>query len=127
MEEDLNSMMYSIESRAPFLDRNLFKYVCLDEKNKFYQEYNKYSLRKILSEYNTKVAWRKEKTGLFWNRKNLIQKNLTQIKEIISASKIINEFLNIKQVMKNSSEKNDQILAALLPLAALDDTYNLTF
>ena len=51
----------------------------------------------------------------------------SQIKEIISASKIISEFLNIKQVMKNSSEKNDQILAALLPLAALDDTYNLTF
>jgi len=127
MEEDLNSMMYSIESRAPFLDRNLFKYVCLDEKNKFYQEYNKYSLRKILSKYNTKVAWRKDKVGLIWNRKNLIKNNLTQIKEVISASKIISEFLNIKKVMKNTSEKNDQILTALLPLAALEDTYNLAF
>ena len=48
-QDDLNSMMYSIENRSPFLDSNLFNYM-ISLPSKFYIKngMNKYILRESL-------------------------------------------------------------------------------
>ena len=66
-ECDSNSMMYSTESRSPFLDATLIKYVNLKTKEKFKNGYNKFLLRKILNKYDKRCAWRNSSQGASFN------------------------------------------------------------
>jgi len=121
-ENDSNSMMYSTEARSPFLDANLLKYVNIKTKNKFRNGYNKILLRKVLSKYDEKCAWRKEKTGVWINTNRLFKDNFKDIKDILHSSKIINKYLDIDSAIKI---KNKRTLLSCLPIACLEDTYDL--
>lgn len=64
-EDDLNSMLYSIENRSPFLDRNLFEWAYSLPSELLIQEgYNKYLLRQAMDGIlNDKVRLAREKKG----------------------------------------------------------------
>ena len=61
---DQCNMINSVENRSPFLDYNLFKYIFLKEKYKFYKKFTKIILREILIDKLPKeVIFRKKKGG----------------------------------------------------------------
>jgi asparagine synthase (glutamine-hydrolysing) len=76
--EDRNSMMFSIESRLPFLDHRLVEYVIgLPDSYKIKNGYTKHVLREAISELPEEIRFRKDKMGFVapdevWMRKNSI-------------------------------------------------------
>lgn len=64
-EDDLNSMMYSIENRSPFLDRSLFEWAYSIPSSLLINEgYNKYILRESMKGIlNDQVRLSREKKG----------------------------------------------------------------
>ncbi len=62
--EDRNSMLFSIESRLPFLDHRLVEYiVSLPSDYKIENGYTKYILRQAITALPNQVRWRKDKLG----------------------------------------------------------------
>ncbi|HRO41228.1 MAG TPA: asparagine synthase (glutamine-hydrolyzing) [Flavipsychrobacter sp.] len=62
--EDRNSMMFSIESRLPFLDHRLVEYVMgLPDEYKISGGYTKHVLRKAIAELPDPIKFRKDKMG----------------------------------------------------------------
>lgn len=64
-EDDLNSMMYSIENRSPFLDRSLFNWAySIPSEHLIHDGYNKYILRSAMKGIlNEQVRLSREKKG----------------------------------------------------------------
>ena len=64
-EDDLNCMYYSIENRSPFLDHNLFEFVCsVPNKLHVREGYAKYILRESMKGIlNEKVRLDRSKVG----------------------------------------------------------------
>ena len=61
---DRLSMLNSLETRAPYLDKELFKYVwSVPQKIKFYEKKSKYILKKILTKYLPLEIINKPKIG----------------------------------------------------------------
>ncbi len=126
---DQVSMMYSIENRSPFLDKNLYKYVFIENNYKFNNGFNKILLRKMLSEIlSKKIAWRKQKIGF----SNFNQINFTQDKnnkEYILDDSFIRSFININKAERLFDEKIDHrsrfIISSLLSIASLSKKYKL--
>ncbi|MBS1946954.1 MAG: asparagine synthase (glutamine-hydrolyzing) [Bacteroidetes bacterium] len=62
--EDRNSMMFSIESRLPFLDHRLVEYIIgLPSSFKINEGYSKYIFREAMAELPGAIRWRKDKMG----------------------------------------------------------------
>ncbi|MDD5359048.1 MAG: asparagine synthase (glutamine-hydrolyzing) [Sulfurovaceae bacterium] len=92
---DRNSMMYSVESRSPFLDCNLHGFIFSGYKNKFHENWNKYELRKVFDRFTPlPTQWRAEKQGFRWDGKHFFYNNKDQILEIIRKSDILKEYVH---------------------------------
>lgn len=121
---DSVNMINSIESRSPFLDKRLYKYVFMNENLKYKKGFNKYMLRKLLSsKIGNYYGFRRDKKGFttFHVEKFLDEKkNL----EIICDSTFIRSIFSsdINNIIKNS---NPFIRRQMLSLAYLDNNYNL--
>lgn len=62
--EDRNSMMFSIESRLPFLDHRLVEYsISLPSEFKLQKGYTKFIIREAMDELPPEVRWRTDKMG----------------------------------------------------------------
>jgi len=62
--EDRNSMAHSLEIRLPFLDHRLVEFlISLGVEYKLKNGWNKYILRKSLSEMPKQIRWRRDKKG----------------------------------------------------------------
>ena len=124
---DQVSMMFSIENRSPFLDKNLYKYIFLDNKFKFKDGYNKILLRKFLSEHApNEIAWRKEKKG-FSNFSQIDFTNNKKNKEYILDDSFIRSFVDIISLEKlfNNNPRSRFIISNLLSIASLSKKYEL--
>lgn len=85
--EDRNSMLFSIESRLPFLDHRLVEYIIgLPSSYKINGGYTKFVLREAISELPEKIRFRKDKMGFVapdapWVLKNKdkVRKELEQV------------------------------------------------
>jgi asparagine synthase (glutamine-hydrolysing) len=88
-------MMYSVESRRPFLDCNLHGFIFSGYKNKFHENWNKYELRKVFDRFTPlPTQWRAEKQGFRWDGKHFFYNNKDQILEIIRKSDILKEYVH---------------------------------
>ena len=114
-EDDLNSMMYSVENRSPFLDKELFEFI-YSVPNEFMIKngYAKFLLRESMKDIlNSRVGQTREKKGfnasifsIFdFKNKNTREYFLddSEIYQYISKSKISNLF--DKDVLPNSYNK----------------------
>ncbi len=127
---DQVSMMFSIENRSPFLDKNIYKYVRMNKNFKFNKGFNKYLLRNILAQKGfEKIAWRKEKTGF----SNFGQRDFTanlKNREYILDDNFIRSFVNIEKVQLLFDNLNNPranfTIANLLSIASLSKNYKLT-
>jgi asparagine synthase (glutamine-hydrolysing) len=80
--EDRNSMMFSIESRLPFLDHRLVEYVIgLPSEQKLKNGYTKYILRKALPELPEMIRWRKDKMGFVAPDEQWMKQNSTRVRK----------------------------------------------
>jgi asparagine synthase (glutamine-hydrolysing) len=92
---DRNSMMYGIESRSPFLDHNLHKFIFSGYKNKFDKNWNKHELRKVFNKFTPlPTQWRAEKQGFRWDGKHFFYNNKDQILEVIRKSEVLKEYVH---------------------------------
>jgi len=85
--EDRNSMMFSVESRLPFLDHRLVEYVVgLPSSFKINKGYSKFILRTALTELPEPIRWRKDKIGFAAPDKEWVSENHSMVrKELESA------------------------------------------
>jgi asparagine synthase (glutamine-hydrolysing) len=121
---DSVNMINSIESRSPFLDKRLYKYVFMSDNLKYKKGFNKYMLRKLLSSrIGSNYGFRKGKAGFttFHQEKFLNEKkNL----EIIFDSPFIRSIFSIND-NNMIKDLNSFAKRQLLSLAYLDNNYNL--
>jgi len=127
---DQNSMYHSLELRSPLLDVRLLKYVNLRISNKIKTPYWKFSLRKILSNYDKDVAFRNEKVGFEWNGEYFLINNKETILNSIKQSKLVGSIFCIKSLIANFDRiSNDysrgKFYLRVYILAVLDKSYNL--
>ena len=68
---DRASMAHSIETRSPFLDCRLAKYINLAQSDTFNKGLNKYFLRSIMPKViSDKIRWRRSKAGFSLAKKS---------------------------------------------------------
>jgi asparagine synthase (glutamine-hydrolysing) len=121
---DSSNMINTVESRSPFLDTRLNKYINLPDELKFNNGYNKFFLRSVLSKRLPKeIAWRKNKKGFTTHGVENYTQNNKSIEKILD-SKIVREIID-KKVDINNLKKNKKAINSLLPLAILNDIYDL--
>ena len=90
--EDRNSMAHSLEIRLPFLDYRLVDFmVNLSTEFKIRNGWNKYILRKTMSELPDKIRWRRDKKGFILPEEKWLKQDLKE--DIINAfsSSILDE------------------------------------
>lgn len=122
---DSLNMMHSVENRSPFLDTRLYKYINMPNNLKFKKGFNKFLLRKVLSEkFTPEIAWRKKKVGFsnFGGDKFLREKK--SIDKIFD-SRIVREITKT-DLSKTDLVSNTLLMRSLLSLATLDDIYKLS-
>ena len=96
--EDRNSMMFSVESRLPFLCPRLVEFsIGLDDSMKMKDAYTKYVLRKAVPEMPKAIRERKDKMGFvspdaYWMNENRI-KVRKELDDFIKSYGIVNEKL----------------------------------
>ncbi|HBM45777.1 MAG: Asparagine synthetase [Parcubacteria group bacterium GW2011_GWF2_38_76] len=118
-DEDINSMSFSVETRAPYLDYRIMELatkIPIEECLKNSQ--TKYFNRSIFSELIPKnIAWRKTKSGFYEKRTMRYLNNFEMfaLKEI-KKSDFIKNFIRIGDVDLNNSE----LLWKLFNVAVLD-------
>ena len=108
LEDDLNSMNYSIENRSPFLDTNLVKY-CLSIKNENYIQfgYGKYVLREAVKGYvQNDVRLDRRKKGFNANLKTMINFKKFNLYNYLSDNSDIKEIIDLKKIKKLDLNKN---------------------
>jgi len=126
---DMNSMMYSVESRSPLLDYNLLKYLDIDPLYKFNQGFNKYMLRQAVpSEISDSVRWRRDKQGFRWRAGFLLRENKEEIFNKVRNSKIIDKFFS-KEFITNLLQsvmdvKSEFLVLKLYSICVLEDVYD---
>lgn len=80
--EDRNSMIFSIESRLPFLDHRLVEYIVgLPSALKINKGYSKYIFRRALTELPESIRWRKDKMGFVAPEKEWVLENHRMIRQ----------------------------------------------
>lgn len=126
---DMNSMMYSVESRSPLLDFRLLKYLSNDVSYKFNKGFNKYLLREAVPEnISINVTWRREKQGFRWLASQLLKENKTEIRKKILASKILGSFFTLCELEEyfqgKKTDLNESIILRCYSLALLEETYS---
>lgn len=108
-QDDLNSMMYSIENRSPFLDTNLLNYM-MSLPSKFYIKngLNKYILRESLrGVVNEKVLNDHSKKGFNGSINTLINFNDKNLKNYLFDERSpVNEIVDVKKIKKNLPTNN---------------------
>jgi asparagine synthase (glutamine-hydrolysing) len=98
---DRASMAHSIESRSPFLDYRLAKYMNLRQSDTFNKGFNKYLLRNIMPKViSDKIRWRRSKAGFSLTKKiNDYTQSSEMIEGEILNSKILNHFFDLKPLL----------------------------
>jgi asparagine synthase (glutamine-hydrolysing) len=126
---DLNSMMYSVESRSPLLDFRLLKYLNNDELFKFHDGFNKYLLRQAIPEnISKKVTWRRDKQGFRWLSSTLLKNNFENIKSSILKSKVLKFFFTTAELKElltmNLTPSSEGLILRCYSVSLLEDIYN---
>lgn len=93
--EDKNSMANSVETRLPFLDYRCVELaISLPEKYKIKEGWTKNILRKAVESHLPEaVVWRKDKLGFNAPEKNWLEGFKPEMKETISQSSLLKEFI----------------------------------
>ena len=101
--EDLNSMMFSIENRSPFLDKNLFEYsLTIPSKNLISNGFQKYLLREAGKEYlNEKILQDRVKKGFNASILSLNFDVVKELSDIKNNDNPINDLVDIEKVLVN--------------------------
>lgn len=97
-EDDLNSMMWSVENRSPYLDSNLVKFL-YSVPNKFLIQngFSKWILREATKEWTPKtVIWDKQKRGFNASITSLIDISDSKTKENLLSDGPIFDLINRK-------------------------------
>jgi len=103
---DRASMAHSIETRSPFLDYRLAKYINLAQSDTFNKGFNKYFLRSIMPKMiSDKIRWRRSKAGFSLSKKVKSQSQSSKLieREILN-SKILNHFFDIKLLLAETDK-----------------------
>jgi len=102
---DRNSMMYSVESRSPFLDVNLHKFMFTHYSEKYHKNYNKYELRKVFDRFTPlPTQWRTEKQGFRWDGKHFFKNNKNEITELIHHSEFLKDIIEVDRFLSMSKK-----------------------
>ena len=122
---DSSNMINTVESRSPFLDSRLNKYIYMPDNLKYRNGFNKFLLRNVLSKkFPKEISWRKKKQGFTTYGSELYVKDKRSIEKIFD-NNIIREIIN--KDIKPSTLINDEYVARhLLSLAILDNEYKLS-
>tara|TARA_B000000475_G_scaffold105325_2_gene85521 strand:+ start:23301 stop:25121 length:1821 start_codon:yes stop_codon:yes gene_type:complete len=106
-EDDLNSMMYSIENRSPFLDVNLFDFsYSIPNEHLIVNGYGKYVLREAVSGIlNEKVRTDRRKIGFNASINSLINLNDPQSVDYLLSDSPIFDIIKKEKIEKLVSKK----------------------
>lgn len=102
-EDDLNSMMNSIENRSPYLDSQLYEFsLSIPAENLIQNGYNKFILRESMKGIlNEKVRTDRQKKGFNASIQTLINLKDNSIRDqILDDSSGISEFVNLNEISK---------------------------
>ena len=102
-EDDLNSMMNSIENRSPFLDSHLYEFsLSIPNENLIQNGFNKFILRESMKGIvNEKVRLDRRKKGFNASINSLINLEDDSVKDyLLDEKSIINEFVDLKKLRK---------------------------
>jgi asparagine synthase (glutamine-hydrolysing) len=110
-EDDLNSMMYSIENRSPYLDSKLFEFAYSIPPELLIQKgFNKYILREAgKGILNDTVRMDRRKRGFNVSIYSLIDFSRQEIKDIFLSDSAVFDFVNrdkIEELIKNRPSSN---------------------
>ena len=120
---DRTSMHYSLETRTPFLEKNLIKYVSKVPNNlKIKNNENKYILKKILEKYLPKKLFDRKKMGFAMPVTHMINRDLKEwSEELLSEKNLkksgyfkVNNILEIYKNHKNQKQTSPNILWSIL-------------
>jgi len=122
---DQFNMINSVENRSPFLDLNLFKYIFLENKYKFNNNYTKILLREILiDDLPKEIVFRKKKVG-FGSSIDINKLKTNKNYERIMDNNIIRSILD-KDIKKDLIFSHKSLFKNLLILSYLSNEYCLT-
>jgi asparagine synthase (glutamine-hydrolysing) len=111
---DRNSMMYSVESRSPFLDKELHQFIFTHYSKKYHKVYNKFELRKVFDRFTPlPTQWRSQKQGFRWDGKHFFKNNRKVIMELIRESDVLDNYINI-DLFLNTANKVPNLLKSSL-------------
>jgi len=102
-EDDLNSMMNSIENRSPYLDTSLYSLTSSIPTEYFIQKgFNKYILRESMKGIlNEKVRLDRKKKGFNASINSLINLKDDSIRDyLLDEKSIIKDFVDLKKMKK---------------------------
>tara|TARA_Y100000768_G_scaffold63599_1_gene43722 strand:- start:24280 stop:26112 length:1833 start_codon:yes stop_codon:yes gene_type:complete len=131
--EDLNSMRFSIESRAPFLDSNLIEYLFnINSSHLLHNCQNKYILRESLRGIlNSKVLNQKVKSGFNASILNLFNFKNKKIIRFVENDSEIYKYVHKKTILKLVNNKKllnqnsyGKFLFSFLSLKLFMDRFN---
>ena len=110
-EDDLNSMLYSVENRSPYLDSHLFSFAySIPNEHLIKDGYNKYVLRSAMEGIlNEKVRTDRKKKGFNASIYSLINFDDEQTIEYLLAESSVYDFLDrekMKQVISAKPKQN---------------------
>ena len=120
---DSSNMINTVESRSPFLDTNINKYLNIPDNMKFKNGYNKFLLRKILSDKAPNRLPGENKNGFTTYGSETFMFNKNSLEKILD-SKFVKSIVNQK-VDYETLKINKYLTRNLLSLAILDDIYQL--
>ena len=121
---DSSNMINTVESRSPFLDSRLNKYIYMPDNLKYRNGFNKFLLRNVLSKKLPKeISWRKKKHGFTSYGSDSFIKDKKSIEKIFD-SNIVRELIN-KDTSPSTLKNNEYLARHLLSLASLDNEYKL--
>ncbi len=125
---DRNAMAYGIENRSPFLDASLISVIGQHYSDKFNGPWNKHKLRQLFSDFvELPTQWRRQKQGFRWRAGPFLTENLDRILEIVSASPILKEHVDMPKylasVRKDSRLATGDFTSRLLCVAALESVF----
>jgi len=128
---DMNSMMYSVESRSPLLDYRLLKYLRNDESFKFNKGFNKYLLRcAVPDDISDDIIWRRDKQGFRWVASKFLKENMSEIKKQVLTSKILENFFTMDELNALFQEEEEvtaigeSLILRCYAVSLLDSAYD---
>ncbi|MGV8056590.1 MAG: asparagine synthase (glutamine-hydrolyzing) [Smithellaceae bacterium] len=109
-EDDLNSMLYSVENRSPYLDSRLFSFAySIPHEHLIKDGYNKYILRQAMEGIlNEKVRTDRQKKGFNASIYSLIDFDDKQTKDFLLADSPVYEFIDKEKIRQVFDEKPSQ-------------------